>query len=73
MTRRGVSDNESIELPDGFEERTVGRGVVCTSWGPQLKILAHDLVGGFLSHTGWGSVVEAIELEESSYTVDVLG
>ncbi|WRX11146.1 UDP-glucuronosyl/UDP-glucosyltransferase - like 10 [Theobroma cacao] len=66
-------NNESIELPDGFEERTVGRGVVCTSWGPQLKILAHDLVGGFLSHAGWGSVVEAIELEESSYTVDVLG
>ncbi|XP_050205614.1 UDP-glycosyltransferase 91A1-like [Mercurialis annua] len=57
--RRGLSDTEVIELPDAFEERTKERGVVCTSWVPQLKILAHDSVGGFLTHSGWSSVVEA--------------
>ncbi|KAI8017446.1 UDP-glycosyltransferase 91A1 [Camellia lanceoleosa] len=61
--RRGLVDTELIELLDGFEERTKGVGVICTSWVPQLKILSHDLVGGFLTHSGWSSVVEAIQFE----------
>ncbi|XP_027367433.1 UDP-glycosyltransferase 91A1-like [Abrus precatorius] len=62
--QRGPWDPHVLRLPEGFEERTQGRGVVCTTWAPQLKILGHVAVGGFLSHAGWTSVVEAVQTEK---------
>ncbi|XP_012459423.1 UDP-glycosyltransferase 89A2 [Gossypium raimondii] len=48
------------DVPDGFEERVAGQGLVIKGWAPQLLILNHKAVGGFLSHCGWNSVLEGI-------------
>lgn len=45
--QHGPWDPNVLQLPEGFEERTQVRGVVCASWAPQLKILGHVTVGGF--------------------------
>ncbi|PWA46874.1 beta-D-glucosyl crocetin beta-1,6-glucosyltransferase [Artemisia annua] len=48
-------------LPQGFLERVQNRGLVVEGWAPQAKILAHKNIGGFVSHCGWSSVMEAMK------------
>ncbi|KAI3756372.1 hypothetical protein L1987_56192 [Smallanthus sonchifolius] len=48
-------------LPLGFLERVKNRGLLIEGWAPQTKILGHKNVGGFVSHCGWSSVMEAMK------------
>ncbi|KAH9664685.1 UDP-glycosyltransferase 88A1 [Citrus sinensis] len=57
---RNPSNAAEAELPEGFLERTKERGLVVKSWAPQSTILGHESVGGFVTHCGWSSVVEAV-------------
>ncbi|CAH2036347.1 unnamed protein product [Thlaspi arvense] len=47
-------------LPEGFEERVQGRGIVWGGWVEQPLILSHQSVGCFVSHCGSGSMWESL-------------
>ncbi|KAH7689859.1 Flavonol 3-O-glucosyltransferase protein [Dioscorea alata] len=56
-----VGSGEVVEwIPEGFEKRVQGRGLVVKGWAPQTEILNHRAVGGFVCHCGWNSVMEAV-------------
>ncbi|KZV39633.1 flavanone 7-O-glucoside 2''-O-beta-L-rhamnosyltransferase [Dorcoceras hygrometricum] len=62
VVRFAVGEKMSLDeaLPKGFIDRVGDRGMIVEGWAPQVKILSHSSVAGFVCHCGWISIMEAI-------------
>ncbi|CAN4099181.1 unnamed protein product [Withania somnifera] len=67
-TGEGQAPIEDWISENRFEKRTKERGFLIRGWAPQVLILSHPAIGGFVSHCGWNSTLEGIAAGEPMIT-----
>ncbi|XP_050208846.1 scopoletin glucosyltransferase-like [Mercurialis annua] len=75
VVRKNTNPEETHQdwLPEGFEQRIEGKGLIVRNWAPQILILDHEAIGGFVTHCGWNSTLEGISAGVAMVTWPVGG
>ncbi|KAI3983297.1 hypothetical protein MKX01_013364 [Papaver californicum] len=60
VIRTTQNSDEKSFLPECFEEKMKGKGLIIREWAPQVLILDHPSIGGFMTHCGWNSTLEGV-------------
>ncbi|KAI3910292.1 hypothetical protein MKW92_012947 [Papaver armeniacum] len=55
-----MNNAQLFEIAMALEQKIKGKGLIIRQWAPQVLILDHPSIGGFMTHCGWNSTLEGI-------------